>query len=279
MGLLRTVKLAFNEKKEYNKAMQTKATLLTIGTEITAGEIVNSNAAWLSLRLEESGARVHAHITVRDQRDEILNALKWIHENSSHSNEPHIVIVTGGLGPTSDDMTRECLAHFTKNSLNFDAAAWSELQALLHKKGVQVRETHKHQCHFPAGSEKLINPVGTAHGFYLKKDATHFFALPGPPRELEPMWVNLVAPKLQKIIPAQSYRWVRWTCVGVPESQVAEAVENIIAGTNIEVGYRAKPPNIFLKIYAHPDRDAEIIKKIDATVAPWAKAPEVMKFD
>jgi nicotinamide-nucleotide amidase len=115
------------------------AQLLTIGTEITSGEVVNSNASWLSLRLEEMGVRVRTHLTVRDCKEEILHALSFL-------NESKLIVVTGGLGPTSDDITRECMALFTRDTLEFDERVWRDLQTLYAQRGLPLREAHKWQC-------------------------------------------------------------------------------------------------------------------------------------
>ena len=171
-----------------------KARLLTIGTEITAGEIVNSNASWISERLEELGVRVYSHLTVRDQREEILNALEF-------AKDERILVVTGGLGPTSDDLTRACLAAYAGVGLEFDEAVWAELVKAHESRNLPVREAHRHQCYFPKGSERLKNPVGTALGFAMTIGSREVITLPGPPRELAGMWTEEVAPRLKPLVP------------------------------------------------------------------------------
>lgn len=236
-----------------------RARLLTIGTEITSGEILNSNASWMSLRIEEAGARVFSHLSVRDHRDEILAALKTVGSDD-------LVFVTGGLGPTSDDLTRECLAAHWRVPLDFDEGVWEELGALYRKRGLPLREAHRHQCHFPRGSDRLVNPVGTAHGFYFRAGATDFVVLPGPPREMEGMWEREVAPRLAGLVPTPSERWIRWTCIGAPESEIAEIVEPIVAGHGLEVGYRAQVPYVRIKVYADPIRHGAVVKEIERTL-------------
>src|SRR4051812_11499666 len=100
-----------------------RAQLVTIGTEITSGEVVNTNAAWVSQRLEDHGLRVFSHLSVRDQKDEILKALAM---GAGHE----WIVVTGGLGPTSDDITRVCVAEFAGSELEFDQAVWTDLQRM-----------------------------------------------------------------------------------------------------------------------------------------------------
>jgi nicotinamide-nucleotide amidase len=233
----------------------TSARILTVGTEITSGEVINSNAAWVSLQVEELGVRVLSHITVRDQREELLQGLRW-------ASDAPLVIVTGGLGPTTDDITRACVAEFLGLELEFDQTVWNDLRALYEKRQLPLREAHKHQCWFPKGSERLRNPTGTALGFYIVKNKQHFVILPGPPRELEGMWREEALPRLQKVVPKTNLAWHRWTYFAVPESEVAEVVEKVIAGSGLEVGYRAQVPYVRVKLYAEASRDRAILEKM-----------------
>lgn len=247
-------------------SIMTNAHILTIGTEITTGEIVNTNAAWLSEQLESLGVRVHSHLTVRDQRDEMLAALRWA-QGPAGVAAADLVIVTGGLGPTSDDMTRALVAEHLGLELEFDDSIWSEMNELYKKRGLPIREAHKHQCWFPEGSERLANPTGTALGFYARTSGTHYFVLPGPPRELEGMFQQEVVPRLKKIVPPSDLKWHRWNIFAVPESEVAELVEPIIAGSGLEVGYRAQVPYVRLKLFANSERHSGILAKVTQTLA------------
>lgn len=242
-----------------------KAHLLTTGTEITCGEVINSNASWLALRLEELGVRVYSHLSVRDQRTEILKAL-------DHLADSDILILTGGLGPTSDDITRAVIAEWAGKQLEFDNEVWQHLNESYGKRGLTIREAHKHQCYFPQGSERLPNPVGTAFGFSFNKQKQRVFILPGPPRELEGMWNQEVLPRLKPMIKPSAKKWVRWTCIGVPESEVAELVEPIIHGTGVEVGYRAQIPYVKVKVFVDPQKDQALTQKIETALSEYVIA-------
>lgn len=237
-----------------------KAHVITIGTEITCGEVVNSNAAWISTRLETFGIRVHSHITVRDHTEDVLAALKRA--------EGELIIVTGGLGPTSDDLTRECMAEFFAQPNEFDEQVWQDLQEMYKKRQLPIREAHRHQCHFPKTSTRLKNPSGTALGFYYQMNQSHYFVLPGPPRELEAMWAEEVAPRLRKLAPPSDLSWHRWTFFAVPESEVAELVEKVIAGSGLEVGYRAQVPYVKVKLFANAQKHDSILKEMSSLLGP-----------
>ncbi|MGE4131345.1 MAG: competence/damage-inducible protein A [Bdellovibrionales bacterium] len=236
------------------------AEILTVGTEITGGEVVNTNAAWLAVQLENAGLRVTRHVSVRDQRDEMRRALD--------ETKGDFLVVTGGLGPTSDDLTREMLAAWVKQPLEFDDQVWAEFQAHYSKRGLPIREAHRHQCWFPKSSERLSNPVGTALGFRMIFGERVIVALPGPPRELQGMFQEHIQPQLSGL-GDPFRRWLKWTLIGSPESEVAELVEPIIQGTGLEVGYRAQVPYVRLKLYADPVENRQVIKRLEEAIQPF----------
>jgi molybdenum cofactor synthesis domain-containing protein len=229
-----------------------EARVLTIGTEITIGEIVNTNAAWISQQLEAQGYAVMEHLSVRDEESDILSALKRLQKSD-------LLIVCGGLGPTSDDMTREMMAKWAEKPLQFSEKVWRDLSESYKQRGLTLREAHKHQCWFPKGSKVLVNPVGTAHGFSMKKGSCEVFVLPGPPRELEGMWAAEVAPKLRA---GGELPWTHWTVLGTPESEVAEAIEPLIEKLKLEVGYRASVPYVYVKLRGKK-MTGELIAQVD----------------
>ncbi len=233
-----------------------KAQVVTIGTEITSGEVINTNAAWVGQRLESHGVRVFSHLSVRDQREEILKGL-----NTGAGHE--WIVVTGGLGPTSDDITRACMAEYCGRELEFDPEIWLDMQRMYSERGLPLREAHKLQCWFPSGARRLRNPVGSALGFALDFEDRHYFVLPGPPRELEGMWNLEVEPDLARLSLQHGFSWRRWTCLGSPESEIAEMVEKCIAGSGLEVGYRAAVPYVKVKLYVDA-ADMEHQRRADA---------------
>lgn len=222
--------------------LKMKASLLTIGTEITTGEILNTNVHWLSERLEGFGIDVIHHLTVPDQKKLIKEALDYISTSE-------ILVVTGGLGPTRDDLTREAVAEWLNQPLKPNKEAWEFLLKWMEERGRTPRESHQRQCQFPPLAQLLKNTVGTALGFSLQTDRHRLFVLPGPPKELKPMWLNEVEPQLPKggLTP-----WVKWVIEGLPESEVAERFEKVLSEfvdpQQVEIGYRASPPRIHVKI-------------------------------
>jgi nicotinamide-nucleotide amidase len=242
------------------------ASILTIGTEITSGEVVNTNASWIASELEAMGLRVFCHLSVRDQRAEMLRALEFVRADSA------LVVVTGGLGPTSDDLTREVLANHWRVPLAFCEDEWSSLRVRYERRGRQIRESHRHQCYFPQGATKLPNPVGTALGFCFSQQAQHWLVLPGPPAELKAMWSEQAVARLRAFgvcATSGSRRWHHWTCRGAPESEVAERVEEVIQGRGLEVGYRATHPLVKVKLFLTEKEATELAPKLEQCLQKW----------
>lgn len=244
--------------------MKLSASIIAIGSEITSGEVVNSNAAWISGRLEDLGLPIKCHIAVPDDREIVLAALEQMVQSTD------VVFVTGGLGPTSDDFTREVVASFLGKKLKFDERAWVQLVDKLNQRGLLVRENHKQQCFFPYEAELLDNPVGTAPGFYAVKNDKRFFILPGPPREIQGMWEKSIFPRLQTLSIMKEKELYIWNCLGVPESEVAEVVEKTMSGSGFQLGYRANVPYVKVKVWAPVNSDSEPwLNKLDKALAPW----------
>ena len=233
-----------------------EAALLTIGTEITSGEITNTNSVWLSERLEALGFPIVAQVSVPDNSKLIQWALDCMSQKST------LLVLTGGLGPTSDDITRQELASWCQKKLLFNDEAWADVNQRLNSRGVPVRESHKQQCYFQEGAELLSNHHGTAKGFYVQKDKLHIFVLPGPPRELEPMWETYVTPYLLKLPRSLDYGIRRWTLTNVPESEVAELVEEVMKGCSVVLGYRASKPTVRVKV-KYQLSDAQALKRLE----------------
>lgn len=145
-----------------------KASLIAVGTELTTGQIFNKNGSWLSQRLKNLGVEVTCHLVVPDDKAEMLRAMDFC-SNSD------LVFVTGGLGPTSDDFTRDVIAEKAKAKLIFDESSWKHVTDRLTSRGYTVKEIQRQQCFFPEGSTILQNSQGTANGFLLKLAKQMYF--------------------------------------------------------------------------------------------------------
>lgn len=248
-----------------------KTSLLTIGSEITSGEITNTNSAWMSQQLDALGFVIVAQLSVPD--DPIL--IQWAMDKLAEKS--NVIVISGGLGPTSDDITRQQVAAWTGRPLIFHDDVWQALSDRFKARGVPIRESHKQQCYFQEGCELLPNTAGTALGFYVLDDrgkTRHIFVLPGPPRELQPMWNLEVLPRLEKLPRSRDFGVRRWNILNVPESEVAELVEEVMAGLKVTLGYRASKPLVRVKVRFQLS-DAKAVAKLeelDRKLSQWEQA-------
>jgi nicotinamide-nucleotide amidase len=232
--------------------------VLNIGTELLLGSVQNTHAAWIARQIFPLGLRISRQTTVPDGpaiRDAVFETC----------GRAEVVFITGGLGPTTDDITREVLAELLGQKLQPDPAIRAHIEARLAARGYQLLERMLRQTMVPEGAEVLPNPNGTAPGLYfpavsLPSSATpHFFLMPGPPRELQPMFSDFVMPRLSKLtagIEAKECRVYR--VVGLGESAVEKLIGlELTENPALEVGYCARPNEVdFRLIGAREDLDA-----------------------
>lgn len=216
--------------------------VLSIGTELTRGELVNSNAAWLGARLSELGFEVRSIVTVDDDRGRIVEALKNL--GAAH----RVVIVTGGLGPTSDDVTSESAAEALGVALVRHEGAFEAMRRRFERLGRAMSPLHAKQANLPEGAEALLNPVGTAAGFCASLGDALVFFLPGVPHEMQRLWDEHVAPRLRPLAPDDRHL-VRLRTFGLLESEVAERLGGLEeAQPGLSLSYRASFPEVEVKV-------------------------------
>ncbi|MBT9546098.1 MAG: competence/damage-inducible protein A [Candidatus Sericytochromatia bacterium] len=239
--------------------------VLAVGTELITGQIVNSNAAWLSQQLTELGAETCWHLTVADDRSEIFKALEQAVLYAD------LILVTGGLGPTSDDFTREVIADWIGQTLAFDPKSWEQLEQRAQLLNFKLSASQKQQCYFPQGSQVLTNPAGTANAFIYQHQETLLVALPGPPNEIQAIWQAHLDKRLAAHLPGKAQQTLyRWQCMGLPEADLGEIVEEVVRGSGFQTGYRAHFPYIEVKLWVPTGQSGDPwLPQLDKTLAPW----------
>lgn len=229
------------------------AEVLATGDEIRSGVLVDSNSAYIARILEEAGVEVVRHSCVGDDPESIASILREIAGRSD------IVVVTGGLGPTDDDLTTAAAARAAGVEVVLDPLALDSVEAFFKARKFPLTPSNKKQALLPAGADCLINTVGTAPGFQLKIEECQFFCLPGVPFEMRHMMANEVMPRLMQL-PGQtrSVRLVKTlSTFGLGESATAEKLDGFEGRfAPIKLGFRAKFPEIHVKLYgAGTDED------------------------
>ncbi len=218
--------------------------VLSIGTEVTRGELVNSNAAWLAAELTGLGFEVIEHAVVDDDRVRIGHALRRLAERV------RVVVSTGGLGPTTDDVTTEAVALAIGARLVRDEVSLENLRRRLEKAGRTMSASNAKQADFPEAADLLPNAVGTAPGFGVRVGECMAYFLPGVPREMKRMFEQQVAPRIRALAPNNLHQ-ARLRTFGLPESVVGEKLDGVEAGfPGATIGYRAQFPEVEVKVLA-----------------------------
>jgi nicotinamide-nucleotide amidase len=212
------------------------AELINTGTELLFGSVVNTHLAFLGQQLFSLGVRISRQTTVPDShsiRDAILEA----------AGRCPLLLVTGGLGPTTDDVTREIVAELTGRRLEYHEEIFQRIKARFDRRGLQLTPPISRQAHVPEGSEVLPNDYGTAPGIYVPgtEALPHLILLPGPPRELRPMFDQYAVPIIRKLAGKNDLTAKVFRTVGLGESYIQEMVgADLAAIEGLELGYCAR---------------------------------------
>lgn len=231
----------------------TRAAIFATGTELTRGELVNTNAQWLSEQLTTLGFEVVEHATVGDRAEDIGATLRRL------SSVVDVVITTGGLGPTTDDLTADVVGQVLGVPLVTHEPSLSAIRERYRKVlGRPMPASNAKQAEIPAGSDVIPNPVGTAPGFAVSLLRARLFFLPGVPREMKAMFEQTVAAAIAPLVSGRGHQ-IRLRTFGLSESQAQDLLVDVEAGEpGVVIGYRAHFPDVEIKVLAEavPDNDA-----------------------
>lgn len=194
------------------------AELLTIGDEILYGQIVDTNAQWMSVELTNAGIQVIRKTSVGDQEEEILTAFAEAEKRAD------IILITGGLGPTSDDLTKPCLAKYFNCDIKLHEEALAEVTEFFKSRGRELTDINRKQAELPVCCEKITNVMGTAPGMWFEHNGKVFVSMPGVPHEMKRMMTDTIIPKLRKAYQTPSIHHKMIRTVGIGESFLAEKI-------------------------------------------------------
>lgn len=243
--------------------------IISVGTELLLGDILNTDAQFLSQELAKLGLSVLHQSTVGDNHDRLYELLRQAAERSD------IIILSGGLGPTPDDITKEVACEFFGKELVLHEESLRRMSSYFVSKGIEMPEINKKQAMLPVDCVVFENNNGTAPGLAMEKDGTHILLLPGPPRELKPMFNESAVPYLRqfsdKIIISHNIR-----TFGIGESAMSEIVTDLLDSANPTVAPYAKEGEALLRVTAMADSedDAErlcipVIEEIKARLSDY----------
>jgi nicotinamide-nucleotide amidase len=222
--------------------------IITIGDELIEGRLVDTNAGLMSARLADEGLTVVSHLSVGDDLERIADALR------SAAGRSDAVLVSGGLGPTSDDLTAAAAAHAFELPIERAPEALAHVEAFFRDRGRRMSKNNEKQADLPQGCTLLPNPGGTAVGFRVRAGDCRLYFMPGVPRELEQMFSESVLPDLETYLTGEAPLVGTLKVFGKGESDVAQMLEGLDAdpstGVGIVVQYRATFPEIHVRLVA-----------------------------
>ncbi len=243
------------------------AEVIAIGDEMTSGQRLDTNTRWISQQLGDLGVKVAFHSTVGDSIQDSIDVFRIA------GNRADLVVMTGGLGPTADDLTREALASVTGCELEFHPPTLQHIKAIYARFNRQMPESNKAQAFFPRSSRIVPNPEGTAPGIDLDWQAdsertARFFCLPGVPAEMFEMWEQSVAPAIQEMTGTDSriHHHVMH-CFGTGESSMEELLGDLTErGRDPIVGITASHATISLRISTRAVDEKDCMEKLQPTI-------------
>jgi len=243
-----------------------KCGIISIGDELLIGQVVNTNAAVIGQYLTGIGVEMMSVVTIGDGlteiREQVENALDLY----------DIVITTGGLGPTRDDMTTTAIASIFNVELSFSQDAFDHLKKIIRPFGKEPTEAHRAQCYLPNNAELFLNMKGTAPGMHFEKEGKHLFVLPGVPYEMRYLMENGVIPKLNELFPdlgEQIYK--TFATVGVGESRLAERIIDIEdhLPSYLKIAYLPSVGRVRIRIMGriHTDEEMKVFENTCAVIS------------
>ncbi|MEI7727730.1 MAG: competence/damage-inducible protein A [Bacteroidota bacterium] len=241
--------------------------IINIGDELLIGQVVNTNASWMAEQLNLSGFRVYQFTIISDSRQHILDAL------TEAENRAEVVLISGGIGPTKDDITKHTLCEYFNTRLVFNQEAYRDVEALFARRGYPVTELNQQQAELPENCTGIPNKLGTARGMWFEKDRpgggkTYFASMPGVPFEMKAMMTDYIIPLLKKSFNAPFIYHKTILTQGVGESFLAariESWENALP-SNVKLAYLPQPGIVRLRLSGEGFDEEVLHRQIDAEV-------------
>jgi nicotinamide-nucleotide amidase len=244
--------------------------ILNTGTELLFGSVLNTHLSFLAQQLFPIGLRVQRQSTIPDGesiRDAIL-------ESASRCD---VILVTGGLGPTTDDITREIVSELTDRPLRFDDSIFQKISERFKRRGIKMTDRTARQAYVPEGAAVLANDHGTAPGLYIpaRNGIPHLFLFPGPPRELRPMFNTYALPILRSLVGDHDLHARTYRTTGLGESQVERIVgDRLLAISGLELGYCARLGEVDVRVIGSQAAVKAASQLIESQLGPYIVTTE-----
>ncbi len=250
-----------------------KAEIITIGDELLIGQTIDTNSAWIGAELSLLGFDVQRKVSIHDRKEDILQAL------TDTQGKSDVVIITGGLGPTSDDITKTTLCEYFNTRLIPDAMVLSMVEQMMSRRGIPMNENNRRQADVPESCRILSNAAGTAPGMWFEKDGTNFISMPGVPSEMKYIMNQHVIPELKIRYSSQVIIHRNIMTYGAPEAVLAgllEGFESSLPGP-VRLAYLPSLGIIKLRLTGTGSNRDEVVNAVEEQVKNLYKTiPELI---
>ena len=238
------------------------AEIITIGDELLIGQVIDTNSAWMGQQLNSIGIRVAQITSVSDNREHILQTL------AEASLRAQVILITGGLGPTKDDITKFTLCEYFNTSLVFHEEAFKDIEGFFFGRGIAITEMNRLQAMLPEACIAIRNPVGTARGMWFEKDGCIYVSMPGVPFEMKAIMTDYVLPELLRRFADQAIVHKTIMTTGIGESFLAAKIESWedALPSNMKLAYLPSPGIVRLRITASGNDRQKIEKEVEEQV-------------
>jgi isocitrate dehydrogenase len=246
-----------------------KISFLATGNEIIQGDLQDSNSNFFAKSITANGGSIYQHIQSSDNKLEIISSLKYLLSKSD------AVILTGGLGPTSDDMTRFAVAEIIKSELIFSDSSWAHVVSRLERFNLPVTDSNRQQALFPKQAELYPNENGTAFGCHILWQNKHLFMLPGPPKECRPMFEKHILATLENANFFHMKKNYRWLTLGLIEGEIAPQIDHAAKSSLVETAYRWNYPYLEIKLICDDQEDIQkVVTAVNDILSPFIVSTE-----
>ncbi|HKG24041.1 MAG TPA: molybdopterin-binding protein, partial [Thermomicrobiales bacterium] len=219
-----------------------RAHILSIGSELILGHLTDTNATFLAQELASLGIELLYVTQVGDDRARLAGTIALAADGAD------LVVCSGGVGPTDDDLTREAIADVMAEAPEVDPQLLTALEAFFAGRGLTMPVRNRKQAWLIPSSEALPNPVGTAPGWFVRRGNSIIVSMPGVPREMTRMWREQVVPRLKERLPARAIRTVTFRTIGIGESAAEQLLEDLVKVANPNVATYAKDDGVHVRV-------------------------------
>lgn len=246
---------------KYRNSIMT-AEIVSIGDELLIGQVINTNASWISEQLNLAGIKVSQVTTISDSREHILTALK------DAEGRADIILITGGLGPTKDDITKETLCEYFETQLIFSDKVFNNILRLFGERGLTLSSPNRKQAEIPETCLPIQNLHGSAAGMWFEKKDKIFISMPGVPFEMKPMITEYIIPEIQKRHKTQAIVHKTILTQGIGESWLAQKIESWEDNLpdNIKLAYLPQPGIVRLRLTAVGENQKKLDDQVNEEV-------------